>query len=121
MREITDSMWRQMCDDNMFRSVSIDEADLSIPFANHREYGVFYVARGYRQMVMAILLGFERGTRNGSELFDQFGFTPNNEFREAAECTRFKSSAKSKTLAWNQYSLSEYEKDIFGPIEYLEG
>lgn len=121
MREITDyTRWRMRAA-NMFRPLSLDEADLSIPFVHHREYGVFYVVRSYHQMVMGILLGFERVTRSVSELF---GVKPNNELREAAEGTEgtcFKSSVKSKTLAWNQYSLSEYEKDIFGPIEYLEG
>lgn len=117
MCEITDSMRWRMRAANMFRPVSLDEADLSIPFVHHREYGVFYVVRSYHQMVMGILLGFERVTRSVSELF---GVKPNNEFREAAEGTCFKSSVKSKTLAWNQHSLSEYEKDIFGPIAYLE-
>jgi hypothetical protein len=65
---ITDAMWYQMCSCEMSAPVPLEDADLSKPFLYQRAFGVSYVASGYHQVAMSLLLAFNHNLLSGMEV-----------------------------------------------------
>jgi hypothetical protein len=68
---ITETMWWQMCNNNMSQPVMLKNADITKPFVYDRRWGVFYTPFGHHQGAMRLLLTWQQGCRNENEMCER--------------------------------------------------
>lgn len=125
---LLDDFWYSMSDAGMSLPVTLNDADLSIPFVYFRKYGVFYVSPENHHHAMALLLAWEMDCYDyldidnesiGIQDFfscDVHSFS--DYFLEHFKGTCYMSSVNNKIRAFSSKNLNSMEIDTFYPIVY---
>lgn len=126
---IGDTKWYALCDAHGGMPKPLAEADLTKSWVYDREYGVFPVAGGYHQQVMAMLYAWHKGFSRTYDLQIHLEETEGgrrketsylaDKFIEEIPGTAFKSSVGKKVNAGARGSLTVIEKRFFGDITYI--
>lgn len=124
-RGITDEMWWQMCNRHMSQPVPLKKADISKPFIYDRQWGVFYTDFGHHQSAMRLLLTWQHGGLNETEICERI----NIRYDQAADYwlqhtpgAAFLSGAPGgKIHVWSFKNLNTSELRLLGDVVEICG